>query len=431
MSRTDYIYSDKLSLELFREGKRPVEADEVVHGLLFINTKPTGSTKLAIRPKSGEFILGEQVNQNPSASVHDKTNYLLFCNSIHTDTEMNCQANSSITNRAELTGKSFMLEKAGALSTGEFTVNALLREIEQDPNLVVLYDHTAKPGYNKQQLISPKVIIGATSAFYIELDGVHINPKGENLIEAMLNYADNKHLLISANGGISLADIITRNNIDIENRDSVPHTLYIRYIGSDPEILQSAKITDPLIFTDSTNGHSVDPDGLGVMITFAGQPVAHMTVQPWFQYNTGGDCVTGNRYVIEVNGVKYRDTRTVHELSAPTASLSAVVELNPELALLLKCDSGGGYNRFENLSGIPLHIKIYLDEEAAYFQNDKTVDTGDNPTGIYKKLQYPYGSERDLVGIRNYITRNPSVNISVTNDGYSFVLGPKNGEVNE
>ena len=167
------------------------------------------------------------------------------------------------------------------------------------------------------------------------------------------------------------------------------------------------------------------------MITFAGQPEAHMTVQPWFQYKTGGDCVTGNRYVIEVNGVKYRDTRTVYDLSAPTASLSAVVELNPELALLLKCDSGGDYNRFENLSGIPLHIKIYLDEEAAYFQNDKTVDTGDNPTGIYKKLQYPYGSERDLVGIRSYITRNPSVIISVTNDGYSFVLGPKNGEVNE
>ncbi len=431
MSRTEYIYSDKLSLELFREGKRPVDNGVGIEGLLFINTKPTGSTKLAIRPKTGQFTIGEQSNQNPSAGVDARTNYLLFCDNIHTDTEMNCQANSSITNRAELSGKSFMLEKAGTLSAGEFTVNALLQEIEQDPNLVVLYDHVAKPGYNKQQLISPMVIIGATSTFYIELDGVHINPKGENLIEAMLNYADNKHLLISANGGISLADIITRNNIDIENRDSVPHTLYIRYIGSDPEILQSAKITDPLIFTDSTNGHSVDPDGLGVMITFAGQPVAHMTVQPWFQYNTGGDCVTGNRYVIEVNGVKYRDTRTVHELSAPTASLSAVVELNPELALLLKCDSGGDYNRFENLSGIPLHIKIYLDEEAAYFQNDKTVDAGDNPTGIYKKLQYPYGSERDLVGIRSYITRNPSVIISVTNDGYSFVLGPKNGEVNE
>lgn len=103
MSRTEYIYSDKLSLGLFREGKRPVDNGVGIEGLLFINTKPTGSTKLAIRPKTGQFTIGEQSNQNPSAGVDARTNYLLFCNNIHTDTEMNCQANSSITNRSRFT----------------------------------------------------------------------------------------------------------------------------------------------------------------------------------------------------------------------------------------------------------------------------------------------------------------------------------------
>ena len=38
MDSTELIYSDKLSLELFREGKRPVDKASEAVGLLFINT---------------------------------------------------------------------------------------------------------------------------------------------------------------------------------------------------------------------------------------------------------------------------------------------------------------------------------------------------------------------------------------------------------
>lgn len=80
MSSTEIISNDNLSLELFREGKRPVDKVSEASGLLFINTKPTGSTKLAIRPATGKFEIGDQIHQNPTASVNERTNYLLFCN---------------------------------------------------------------------------------------------------------------------------------------------------------------------------------------------------------------------------------------------------------------------------------------------------------------------------------------------------------------
>lgn len=38
MSSTEIIFNDKLSLELFREGKRPVDKASEATGLLFINT---------------------------------------------------------------------------------------------------------------------------------------------------------------------------------------------------------------------------------------------------------------------------------------------------------------------------------------------------------------------------------------------------------
>ena len=80
MNSTEIIFNDKLSQDLFREGKRPVDKVSEASGLLFINTKPTGSTKLAIRPATGKFEIGDQIHQNPTASVNERTNYLLFCN---------------------------------------------------------------------------------------------------------------------------------------------------------------------------------------------------------------------------------------------------------------------------------------------------------------------------------------------------------------
>lgn len=424
MSRTDYIYSDKLSLELFREDKRPsTNVGSTSQGLLFINTKPTGSTKLAIRPKTGQFIVGEQDNQNPTASVHAKTNYLLFCNSIHVDEPaQTCTGMPSITERTLIEGQ-YLLEKFGKLDTNEYNANGLLRQIENDPNLVVLYDHPDMDGYHTQVLISPKIIVGATDSFYIELDGVHINTKGESIIEAMLNYADPMRLMAEPTYTGSLADLMANSYLPIENRDHSPHSLYIRYIGNDPEILATSSIHDPLLFTSVNNGYQLDPDGLGIKISFAAQNNAHLSIFPWFQYSTGPSIV-GNRYVIEVNGVKYRDTRSINDLTSPIASLQGVVELNPQLSKILNIASGGEFNKITNISDRYLDVKIYLDENAPYYQNNKTVDTGDNPSGIYKKLDYPYGSEPVINGMRNAITRYPSVYIKVSDAGYSFRLGP-------
>ena len=66
----------------------------------------------------------------------------------------------------------------------------------------------------------------------------------------------------------------------------------------------------------------------------------------------------GNRYVVEVNGVAYRDTREVTDLNSPTASIQGVVETNPVLATLISVESGGTFNSFTNLSNEYLDIKI-------------------------------------------------------------------------
>lgn len=430
MSRTDYIYSDKLSLELFREGKRPVDNGVGIEGLLFINTKPTGSTKLAIRPNTGEFTLGEQLNQNPSAGVDTRTKYLLFCDNVHTDPIVNCDNTASITNPALLDGN-FMLEKFGILDTKERTVDSLLKEIENDPNLVVLYDHPEFAGYSLQTFISPSIIVGASNVFYIELDGVHINAHGENLVEALLKYGDGKRLLAEPYSTNTVSEVLARTNLTIENRDSVPHTLYIRYVGNDEALLTEFHQLDPLLFTDVNRGYKVDPDGLGIKITFSAQHKAFLTILPWFQYSVGGDAIVGNRYVVEVNGVPYRDTRKVDDLSSPTASLESVVLTNPALANLISISSGGEYNEIVNLTTSYLDVKIYLDEISPYSQNNKTVDTGTNPAGIYKKLNYPYGSTIKSGTMRKVNTNFPSVFINVTESGYSFRLGPNRGDANE
>lgn len=424
MDSTELIYSDKLSLELFREGKRPTAIDKTVQGLLFINTKPTGSTKLAIRPKSGKFTLGEQVNQNNSATVSDKTNYLLFCNNIAIDdTDPDCTVKLTTTNKATLSGE-FMLQKYGVLDKEERGVNSLLKQIELDPNLVVLYDHDVIDGYYNQVFISTQLMLGATNVFYIELDGMHINSRGENLIDALLNYGDGTGLIIDPYNTKAMADLITQNIATIVNRDNKPHTLYIRYTGADASILSQTTFENPLLVTNKVGSYQIDPDGLGVKITFAALHKAYPTLITWHQYNVGGDAIYGNRYVIEVNGVAYRDSRTVDNLISPTASLQSVVELNPALAALLKVNGGGLFNEFINLTSEYLDVKIYLDETSPYYQNNKTVDTGNNIAGLYKKLDYPYGTTLSDTAIRKAITPNDSVYIQVTNAGLSFRLGP-------
>lgn len=424
MDSTELIYSDKLSLELFREGKRPTAIDNTVQGLLFINTKPTGSTKLAIRPKSGKFTLGEQVNQNDSASVSDKTNYLLFCNNVAVeDIDPDCTVKLTTTNKATLSGE-FMLQKYGVLDKEERDVNSLLKQIELDPNLVVLYDHDTIDGYYNQVFISTQVMLGATNTFYIELDGMHINSRGENLIEALLNYGDGTGLVIDPYNTKAMSDLITQNSATIVNRDSKPHNLYIRYTGADADILSQTTFEHPLLETNKVGSYQVDPDGLGIKITFAALHKAYPTVIPWHQYNVGGDAIVGNRYVIEVNGVAYRDNREVDNLISPTASLQSVVETNLELAAILKVNSGGLFNEFINLSSEYLDVKVYLDETSPYYQNNKTVDTGNNIAGLYKKLDYPYGTTLSDTAIRKAVTPNDSVYIQVTNSGLSFRLGP-------
>ena len=424
MSRTENIYSDKLSLELFREGKRPVDNGVGIEGLLFINTKPTGSTKLAIRLKTGQFTLGEQVNQNPSASVHDKTKYLLFCNNVLVDDSAPvCDGKFTMTNKATITG-SFLLDKQGILDKTERNGQSILNQIEKDPNLVVLYDHDTIDGHYNQLLMSPKIMIGANNAFYIELDGVHINARGENLFEALLNYGDGQRLLIDPYNTKPLADLLTEGAITIINRDSKPHTLYIRYLGSDTDIMSTTTLDQPLMQTDKAVGFQTDPDGLGIKITFSAFNKAYATILPWYQYSIGGDAVVGNRYVVEVNGVAYRDTREVTDLNSPTASIQGVVETNPVLATLISVESGGTFNSFTNLSNEYLDIKIYLDETSPYYQNNKTVDTGNNLAGIYKKLDYPYGTTLANDRMRKALTMFDSVYIGVTTDGLSFRLGP-------
>ena len=424
MSRTEYIYSDKLSLELFREGKRPVDNGVGIEGLLFINTKPTGSTKLAIRPKTGHFTVGEQHNQNPSASVHDKTNYLLFCNGEHVDpVEPTWDPTITSTNRVMFNGE-YLIQRDGALLPREHNGNSLLHTLETDPNLVVLYDHPTIPGIMQQVLIFPNGIIGATNTYYIELDGVHINSRGESLVDALLNYEETSGLYIAPTYDIAKEDLITMQSSLIHNRDNKPHRLYIRYTGSDSTVRQNHTQLNPLIITSESKGYQVDPDGLGIEVTFAPLDTAYPVILPWYQYQVN-NTVVGNRYVIEVNGKAYRDTRPISNISSPTASLSGIRELNPELATLLDVESGGEYNQFKNLTDTYLDIKIYLDENAPYHQNNKTVDTGDNPAGIYKKLRYPYGSELCANNLRKTYTAYDSVKITVTEAGLSFRLGPK------
>ena len=425
MSSTEIIFNDKLSLELFREGKRPVDKASEAIGLLFINTKPTGSTKLAIRPATGKFEIGDQTHQNPTASVNERTNYLLFCNNIHVPpTEPNYDPSITTTNRAIVEGN-YLLQKDGVVSTREHNVNSLLNTIEADPNLVILYDHDTINGVSVQHLYFASSIVGATNTYYIELDGVHINSRGESLIDALLNYEETSQLIIAAQTQVNKAELLTSNSVSINNRDSKRHRLYIRYIGSDTEVRMNHNKLKPIINSSSEVGMQVDPDGLGVELTFAPLHTAYPVILPWHQYSVGGDAIVGNRYVIEVNGVAYRDNRSTDNLLSPTASLDAVVSSNPLLAAKLRVESGGEYNKFENLTNEFLDVKIYLDEVAPYYQNNKEVDTGNNPAGIYKKLRYPYGSEISSGDLRKTYTYFESVKVTVTAAGLSFRLGPK------
>lgn len=426
MSRTELIYRDKLSLELFREGKRPIDAVSDAEGLLFINTKPNGNTKLAVRPITGNFSVSELTNQNKSASVNERTKYLLFCDNVHVDeTEPTWDPTITTTNRAIINGN-FLLEKDGALSLREHSVNSLLNTIEADPNLIVLYDHESIRGVNQQTVVFVESILGATNAYYLELDGVHINSRGESIIDALLNYEETSRLYISARNDVNKEALATEYNLRIHNRDSKPHRLYIRYSGADTEVRKRATPLDPVIYTSNDDGYVVDPDGLGIEITFSALDMAHPVILPWFQYSVGGDAIVGNRYVIEVNGKAYRDIRKVNNINSPTASLSGIVETNSELAELLSVESGGEFNRFTNLTSGYMDVKIYLDEVNPYHQNNKTVDTGNNPAGIYKKLRYPYGSELSNGNLRKTYTNSESVKINVTDAGLSFRLGPYN-----
>ena len=128
--------------------------------------------------------------------------------------------------------------------------------------------------------------------------------------------------------------------------------------------------------------------------------------------------------MVEVNGVSYHDSRDITDLYSPTASLAAVVDTNPKLAKLITINSGGNYNEIVNISGQYLDIKIYLDETVPYHQNNKTVDNGSNPAGIYKKLDYPYGTTLSTTAVRKANTIHSSVFIGVSTNGYSFRLGP-------
>ena len=426
MNTPELIYRDKLSLELFREGKRPIDTVSDAEGLLFINTKPNGNTKLAVRPITGNFSVSELTHQNKSASVNERTKYLLFCDNVHVDIpEPIWDPTITTTNRAIVNGN-FLLEKDGVLSLREHSVNSLLNTIEADPNLIVLYDHSPITGVNQQTLVFVESILGATNSYYLELDGMHINSRGESIIDALLNYEETSRLYISASNDVAKETLATEYNVKIHNRDSKPHRLYIRYSGADTEVRKRAAPLTPAIYTSDDNGYVVDPDGLGIEITFAALDTAHPVILPWFQYSIGGNAIVGNRYVIEVNGIKYRDNRTVNNISSPTASLSGVVETNSDLAELLSVDSNGEYNKFVNLTANYMDVKIYLDEVNPYHQNNKTVDTGNNPAGIYKKLRYPYGSKLCNGNLRKTYTNSESVKVNVTDAGLSFRLGPHN-----
>lgn len=416
------MYNDKLALELLREGKRPVPGEGEVQGLLFINTKDTGSTKIAIRPKSGDFTLGLQENQNTSASINNKTKYLLFCENIPAKEPMVYDPTITSTNNTVLNGK-FLIERNNQLNLKEFVADKVLNELDLDPNLVVVYNHTAIEGKSSQVIKFNSTIAGATNAYYIELDGKHINAKGQNLISSLLTYEYSSKLLIEPNIPTGIQELLGKNSLLIENRDSNLHTLYIRYSGTDATIKAKHSLTNPIITSLEPQGYTVDPDGLGVLITFAACNTAHVFLQMGQQVYISG-AVIGNRYVLEVNGVQYRDTRPLTEINSPVATLETLVSLHVELANTLRVVSSEGVQKFTNLSKGALAIKVYLDETVPFYVNDKTVDTGDNPSGIYKKLDYAYGSVLETDGIRNAYTTYGSVPISVTNGGISFILGP-------
>lgn len=163
--------------------------------------------------------------------------------------------------------------------------------------------------------------------------------------------------------------------------------LYIEYTG--PYTIGIPTLSGPPIFISQRETGATAPIakavtlliGRGYKVDLTTYPPAmtlfeHTNISAKRYYDESPAIIMeGNRYILNVNGVEYKDNRdnTVTDWSGEETrgSLKDIFDQNPDLNNLLRLNSTynvfnlSSYTSIENISSEPLEIKYYVDEVAS------------------------------------------------------------------
>ena len=290
---------------------------------------------------------------------------------------------------------------------------------DRTPVVLVLFGSIpdSNPDFDVTQLIlEPDVWI-------FEIDGQRMNQPGDNLID-ILKRTEAQTGLISVENWDSFNE--GGRNIVLFVSNHATSKIYIRYIG---DKFTEKDLADS--YLKVINVPSIkDVDKMGVTFRAGKIPTARIYLgSPVFWGNLGFPI--GNSYVIEINGVAYKHNLTYEEIidraNSPAVglrgywALDCVLNANPELANIIRVEEATSTGYFVNLTNEELNIRVYVDESLPMFNNNLTVWSPENPTGVYVPTGDNFNFDESYGRIN---VGRISAPVEVSNNGYAFTLGP-------
>lgn len=221
--------------------------------------------------------------------------------------------------------------------------------------------------------------------------------------------------------------------ISLRNYTSTPAKVRVVYDGEYP---YNVTLSSPSIAAENTTGTTFVKS---LEALLGGYCFAHLAVWPPFQRlniidTVGGRVETlyGNRYVLEIDGVAYRDTRVAINDTVDYGSLDAIFEQNRDsLASILGRVPGlaeaywGFVTGVKNITDAPISFKYYLDETHPVGNNNKaavSVEDAYLNKGIYVLGdQSNYNNSPDYKEYLGYADSADKVSNEL---GHSGVLAP-------
>lgn len=227
-------------------------------------------------------------------------------------------------------------------------------------------------------------------------------------------------------------------NIDVANYDQDTHYVQIQWLGTIPIPNSSPDVWGSNIYNNDLGGTShmeVEVDGYGINILLGGCYTGRCSIHSHMGSATitGNGIVKGSFFGIEVDGVKYVDSRTLEEIVAEHGdwynyTLLDVQRQHPDtIGQWFNISVETNEIIITNLTASRKDVRIFLDKSRPNFSRNDTVhDSQTNPSGIYlPKHPNDYASmfnETDAYGT----ARPLSCPLDVTDNGYVLHLSVGN-----